>query len=211
MRHLPVYILIDTSGSMKGEPIESVKVGLSDMIATLRQDPYALETVCISIITFDRHVNQILPLTELENLQLPNIVTPDSGPTHMGAALKMLCEKIEVEVKKSTPDQKGDWRPLLFIMTDGKPADKLEFNQVIPRVKNLNFASIVACAAGPRADTEPLQQLTDQVFRLDTMDAASFKKFFVWVSDVIGLGGKSVGTTETMELPGPPEEVNIVI
>ena len=59
MRHLPVYILIDTSGSMKGEPIESVKVGLSDMIATLRQDPYALETVCISIITFDREVNQI--------------------------------------------------------------------------------------------------------------------------------------------------------
>ena len=70
MRHLPVYILIDTSGSMKGEPIESVKVGLADMIATLRQDPYALETVCISIITFDRDVNQVLPLTELENFQL---------------------------------------------------------------------------------------------------------------------------------------------
>lgn len=52
MRHLPVYILIDTSGSMKGEPIESVKVGLPDMIAALRLDPYALETVCISIITF---------------------------------------------------------------------------------------------------------------------------------------------------------------
>ena len=48
MRHLPVYILIDTSGSMVGEPIESVKVGLADMIATLRLDPYALETACIS-------------------------------------------------------------------------------------------------------------------------------------------------------------------
>lgn len=48
-RRLPVYILIDTSGSMKGEPIESVKVGLSDMIASLRLDPYALETACISI------------------------------------------------------------------------------------------------------------------------------------------------------------------
>lgn len=100
MRHLPVYILIDTSGSMKGEPIESVKVGLSDMIATLRQDPYALETVCISIITFDREVNQILPLTELADLQIPNIITPDSGPTFLGKALEMLCNRIEVEVQR---------------------------------------------------------------------------------------------------------------
>ena len=211
MRHLPVYILIDTSGSMKGEPIESVKVGLADMIATLRQDPYALETVCISIITFDREVKQVLPLTELENLQLPNIVTPDSGPTHMGEALKMLCEKIEIEVKKGTNEQKGDWRPLLFLLTDGKPSDIQNYNQLIPRVKEKNFASIVACAAGPLAKIEPLQKLTEQVFRLDTMDAASFKKFFVWVSDVIGIGGKSVGTTDALELPGPPQEINVVI
>ena len=68
-RRLPEYILIDTSGSMKGEPIESVKVGLSDMIASLRLDPYALETACISIITFNSNVNQILPLTDMENLQ----------------------------------------------------------------------------------------------------------------------------------------------
>lgn len=211
MRHLPVYILIDTSGSMKGEPIESVKVGLADMIATLRQDPYALETVCISIITFDREVCQVLPLTELENLQIPNIVTPDSGPTFLGKALMMLCDKISLEVKKGTPEQKGDWRPLLFVLTDGKPSDVQDYNNVIPKVKSLNFASIVACAAGPKAKVEPLQQLTDQVFRLDTMDATSFKKFFVWVTDVIGLGGKSVGTTDSIELPGPPEEVNIVI
>ncbi len=129
----------------------------------------------------------------------------------MGRALKMLCDKIGVEVKKGTPEQKGDWRPLLFLLTDGKPSDIQDYNQIIPRVKGLNFASIVACAAGPQAKTEPLQKLTDQVFRLDTMDATSFKKFFVWVSDVIGLGGKSVGTTDSIELPGPPAEVNIVI
>lgn len=34
MRRLPVYLLLDTSGSMKGEPIESVKVGLEAMIAS---------------------------------------------------------------------------------------------------------------------------------------------------------------------------------
>ena len=53
-RRLPVYLLIDTSGSMRGEPIESVKVGIEAMLSTLRTDPYALDTVSISIITFDR-------------------------------------------------------------------------------------------------------------------------------------------------------------
>lgn len=105
-RRLPVYILIDTSGSMKGEPIESVKVGLSDMIASLRLDPYALETACISIITYDKDVKQILPLTELENLQLPDIACPDSGPTHTGAALNMLCDCYDHEVNMGSKEQR---------------------------------------------------------------------------------------------------------
>lgn len=211
MRRLPVYLLIDTSGSMKGEPIESVKVGLEAMIASLRQDPFALESVNISIITFDSSVNQLLPLTELENLQLPEIVTPDSGPTHLGAALELLCKVVDKEVRLSTPDRKGDWMPLLFIMTDGKPSDIQLYNQMIPEVKRRHFASIIACAAGMHARTEPLKLLTDQVYSLDTVDSSTFKQFFKWVSDSIGVGNRSIGAADELILPPPPAEVNVVI
>ena len=210
-RRLPVYILIDTSGSMQGEPIESVKVGLADVIASLRLDPDALETACISIITYDKEVKQILPLTELENLQLPDIVCPDSGPTHTGAALNVLCDCYDREVNMGTREQKGDWMPLLFLMTDGKPADLMVYEEAIKRIKQHQFTNIVACAAGPKAKTEPLKKLTENVFTLDTMDSSTFKKFFQLVNINVQQGGRTMGVSEQTELPAPPAEVNLVI
>jgi uncharacterized protein YegL len=210
-RRLPVYILIDTSGSMKGEPIESVKVGLADMIATLRLDPYALETACISIITFNSKVEQIVPLTPLEDLQLPDIIVPESGATFMGAALNLLCERYDAEVNIGSKEQKGDWMPLLFVLTDGKPADLQAYNEAIVKIKKHQFTNIVACAAGPKAKIDPLKKLTDNVFTLDTMDSNTFKKFFQWVSiNVIG-GGKTMGIVDPVDLPAPPPDVNLVI
>lgn len=210
-RRLPVYILIDTSGSMKGEPIESVKVGLADMIATLRLDPYALETACISIITYNSKVEQIVPLTPLEDLQLPDIAVPESGATFMGAALNLLCERYDAEVNTGSKEQKGDWMPLLFVLTDGKPADLQAYNEAIVKIKKYQFTNIVACAAGPKAKIDPLKKLTDNVFTLDTMDSNTFKKFFQWVSiNVIG-GGRTMGIVDPVDLPAPPPEVNLVI
>lgn len=210
-RRLPVYILIDTSGSMHGEPIESVKVGLEAMVSSLRRDPFALESVNISIITYDKDVKQVLPLTPLDELQMPEITTPDSGPTHTGLALKMLCESVDREVIVGSHDRKGDWQPLLFLMTDGKPSDTQLYNQMVPEVKKRHFASIVACAAGMKAQTAPLKLLTDDVYTLDTLDSTSFQKFFKWVSDTIGVGNRTIGATDDLLLPPPPDEVNVIV
>jgi len=64
-RRLPVYLLIDTSGSMRGEPIESVNVGLRAMQTSLRQNPYAIETVHLSVTTFDSQVKYVIPMITL--------------------------------------------------------------------------------------------------------------------------------------------------
>ena len=208
MRRLPVYLLIDTSGSMQGEPIASVNEGLACMLASLKNDPFALESVHLALITFDRTVQCIVPLTPLDELQLPEIKTPASGPTHTGEALRVLCEHVDREVKLSTPEQKGDWMPLLFIMTDGKPSDIQVYEQMIKEVQKRHFASIVACAAGPKAQIEPLRKLTEQVYSLDTVDGVAFTKFFKWVSSSIAVGNQSIGATEEITLPPPPEEVN---
>jgi len=212
MRRLPVYLLLDTSGSMYGEPIEAVKNGVQVLVSTLRQDPYALETAYLSVITFDNSAKQVAPLTELSTFQMPNIEA--NGCTALGEALTLLANKVDSEVTKTTAEVKGDWKPLVFIMTDGEPTDDL--NKGLAEFKKRKFGMVVACAAGQGANTNTLKQITESVVQLDTADSATIKSFFKWVSASVSAGSMKVEETcqevgGLSELPPPPPEVNIVI
>ncbi|MDR1172096.1 MAG: VWA domain-containing protein [Bacteroidales bacterium] len=211
MRRLPVYILIQTSGAMRGEPIEAIKVGLESMIASLRQDPFALESVYMSIITFNLHPKQLLHLTELENMQIPEIQQPEAGGTHFGEALEFLCKRVDSEIHLSTPEQKGDWMPLLFIMADGRASDTQLFHQAVPEIKRRHFGSIIACSVGTKTCVENLKQIANHVVSLDTADSATFKQFFKWVSASVSVGNRSIGASDEVLLPPPPAEVHTVI
>jgi len=211
MRRLPVYILIQTSGAMRGEPIESIKVGLEAMVASLRQDPFALESVFISVATFNRNVDLIVPLTELEHLQIPSIEQPESGPTHLGEALQFISQLVDKEVELSTPDKKGDWMPLLFIMCDGRASDSQAFNISVKEIQSRNFASIIACVVGSKTSVENIKKITDNIVSLETTDSGTFKQFFKWVSASVSVGNRSIGATDQILLPPPPPEVHSVI
>ncbi len=212
MRRLPVYLLLDTSGSMSGEPIEAVKNGVQIMISSLRQNPQAIETAFLSVITFDSTAQQIIPLTDLASFQMVDIKA--TGVTALGEALKLVAHKIDTEVQKTTTEQKGDWKPLVFIMTDGIPTD--DWQSGLNEFKKSKVAFTVACAAGSGADTNILKQITDNVVSLDTADSASIGKFFQWVTASIGVSSTKVEdsgkeVTGLNELPPPPSELNIVV
>lgn len=209
-RRLLTYICIDTSGSMHGEPIEAVNTGLQTLISSLRQNPYALESVYLSILTFDNNINTVLPLTPLEQVTLPEIQCPTSGATFLGQALEEILHSVQRDRIVGSASQKGDWRPILIVLTDGKPTDLLVYSESVVKIKQLGFGNIVACAAGPKANVDYLKQLTDNVVSLDTMDANSFAKFFQWVSSTVAQTSVSVGSTsQNAQLPPPPDEIRV--
>lgn len=210
-RRLLAYFLLDTSGSMNGEPIQALNNAFNGLISMLRADPQAMDTLNVSVITYDREVKNIIPLIDLASFQPIEITCPDSGPTHTGAALGMVADLVKKELVKGSLDRKGDWKPLLFIFTDGKPSDIQKYKEMVPVIKNLEFGVIVGCAAGPKADEQTLRELTDHVVKLDTTDAVTLSSFFKWVSSSITMGGKTQGTGEGMTLPPPPSELNIII
>ena len=211
MRRLPVYLLLDTSGSMTGQPIEAVKNGVQMMVHSLRQNPQAIETAFVSIITFDSEAKQLIPLTDLASFQTVDLKA--AGTTALGAALSLLANTSENEVTKTTLEQKGDWKPIVFIMTDGVPTD--DWQAGFQKLKAVKKGLIVGCAAGNNADDKVLKEIADQVVRLSNTDADSIGKFFQWVSASIATTSTKVeetgiDLTKKDQLPPPPSELVIV-
>ncbi len=212
MRRLPVYLVLDCSGSMSGEPIQAVKDGVQLLASTLRQDPYALETASISVITFDTDARQLVPLTDVISFQAPDIRA--QGVTSLGKALQLTAEKISSEVVKTTPDRRGDWKPLIFLMTDGMPTD--EWRLGLELLKKSKPGMIIACAAGHDVDLNMLKEISEVVVQLNTADAAAIKKFFQWISASVSTSSRKIDLKKKDvaaldELPPPPPEINIVV
>ena len=212
MRRLPVYLLLDTSGSMMGEPIEQVKNGVSMMVTALRSDPYALETAFISVITFDSEAKQLTPLSEITAFQTPELKA--SGTTELGKGLTLLAECSAREIVKTSAEVRGDWKPMVFIMTDGSPTD--DWQAGFQRFQQERWGIIVGCAVN-NGDTKVLKQIAgESVVQLDTSDPSSISAFFKWVSASVSsgsqkveCGGGDIGSLD--DLPPPPKEINIVV
>lgn len=206
---LPVYLLLDCSSSMSGEPIEAVRQGVRALISDLRCDPQAMETAHLSVITFASSAKQICPLTELMAFQEPTLDA--GGNTALGEALKILEHCLDNEVRKSTHSQKGDWKPLVFIMTDGRPNDSWEL--AADRIKKKKVGNIIACAAGAGADASMLKRITEIVVEITNLQPETLRAFFKWVSSSIRTTSSSVvqviDDARPVNLPPLPPQIQI--
>ncbi len=208
-RRLPVYLVLDCSGSMSGEPIEAVRQGLRALVSDLRGDPQSLETAFLSVITFSSNAQQVCPLTELLMFQEPTLTA--GGSTALGDALKLLEKCLDTEVHKATPTQKGDWKPLIFLMTDGQPTDSWEPSA--DRIKQKKVGNIIACAAGAGADSAMLKRITESVVELSNLQPDALKAFFRYISSSIKSTSQSVAQVAAdapLNLPPPPPQIQIV-
>lgn len=210
MRRLPVYILIDTSTSMRGEPIEAVRAGLQSLMDSLCQDPYALETVCLSVITYNAQAEQLFPLTEVYKLRLPELVA--KGRSALGEALTLLAHKVDEEVVKTSAEHKGDWKPLMFLLSDGGYSGPIA--KPIAEFKSRKFGVVVACAAGEKSHLDVLHKITDNVIQISTTDSQSIKAYFKWISSSISMTSTKIensGSEDVIlnELPPLPQEIYI--
>lgn len=208
MRRLPVYFLIDVSESMAGEPLRQVEDGLAMIIRELKRDPYALETVFLSILCFAGRTKTIVPLTDIISFYPPRL--PLGSGTALGTALDHLATELKANLLPTTEQRKGDWKPLIFLFTDGAPTDK--FDQAVQRWQAAygTRATFVSIAFGDHVDTAALYRISENVLLFKNTDPEAYKAFFKWVTASIKATSQSVNTGQAQDLNLAPREPGLI-
>lgn len=190
MRRLPIFFLVDVSESMVGESLYKLEEGIRAIVSTLRKDPYALETAHLSVIVFAGKARTVTQLTELVSFYPPEL--PVGGGTALGSALGHLMDEIDRTVITTTPDRKGDWRPIVFLVTDGHPTDNT--GKAVDRWNRSYRARthLVAVSIGGNADHALLKRLTDDVVVFNDAAPDAFARFVKWISMSIQSQSRSV-------------------
>ena len=198
MRRLPVYLVIDISESMAGDNLRHMQEGISRLINVLRADPYALETVHLSVIAFAGVARTLAPLVELYAFYPPRL--PVGSGTSIGAALEHVMDEISANVVASSPTQKGDYKPVVYFMSDGKATDNPAAAIARWQRDFARRATLVTIGIGPYADLSLLSQISAQTLRLEKCDDQDFKHFIQWISNTVSAQSKSLGVDVPLTL-----------
>ncbi len=189
-RRLPVFLLLDRSLSMTGPPIQAVSQGLQMFVQATSSDTMAQATVWVSVIQFGGTV-EASSLCPLKSFQPPTL-TPQ-GATPLGEALRKLNELVEQEVKMNSPEQKGDYKPFVWVLTDGAPTDEWAAPLAALQQRRDRRLNVIGIGCGPDADMDVIKKITPQAFRMEQMTNEAMLALFKWISSSVTSASHQLG------------------
>lgn len=208
-RWLPLYVLLDCSGSMEGAPIQAMREGMQTLYDELMNDNETKSKVKISIITFSIGAEQT-DLVPIKSFVPPMIKA--EGVTRLDGALNLLAQSIEADVRLNTTSARGDYVPLVFILTDGAPTDDRgyrsnNYQTEMAKINALRYnhkPMIVALGCGPEVDVAVLQSITPNVLLTADVDGKKLREFFKFISGSAKASVRSAEGGNNATLTPPP-------
>jgi uncharacterized protein YegL len=173
-------LVLDTSGSMGGTPIDELNAGVAQLIDELRDDDFASYAVELGVFTFGGDVREVLPFTPA--YQIRDCAPLDAtGGTPMGEAVELAIERLtrrKAEYKKAGVSY---YQPWLVLMSDGSPTDDWQSTaQRLRKMAEERKVAVLAVGIGEGAALEILGQFSTRPAK--SLSGMKFREFFQWLS-----------------------------
>ena len=121
----PVVLLLDTSGSMNGQPIEELNKAIIKLKDDILEDALLANRLEVGIVAFDddarveRGIDLITPETQLPTLSI-------GGVTNLVAGMEKAIELVEDRKTFYKANGEQYYRPFIVLFTDGAPTNSAE-------------------------------------------------------------------------------------
>ncbi len=192
----PVVLLLDTSGSMCGEPIQELNRGITAFKEDVVKDAQASLSVELAIVTFGGSVQLIQDFTSIDNFNPPQLEANSQTP--MGEAIEYGLDLLET--RKLIYKENGIlyYRPWVFLITDGAPTDYWQSAAQRVREAEEQRRQCFFAVGVKGADMNTLRQIAPREPMM--LNGLDFRSMFVWLSTSMKrVSGGKVG--EAIALP----------
>ena len=201
----PLILLLDESGSMRGESIKQLNKGVKKLKQKLMDDEEAKKTVEISIIHVKGNKPYVDKQTDFSSVEEFNVnQLSASGRTPIRQALELAVEKVSQRKKYLRQEGTNYYRPWLILITDGVPTDlNGKGNELKALIQEqIKGKHLLPWAFGTdNADMDFLKEIfsKERTFKLSNN---RFDSIFEWVSNSMGVVSSSARGEKT-NVPNP--------
>ena len=193
-------LILDTSGSMGGEPIRELNRGLQEFYAAIEEDLIAANRLEVSIITFGSQIKTIQEPSLIENFDMPNL--QPNGTTRLVDAVREAVRKTEQRKQWYKETGQPYYRPIIVLITDGEPDKDQDVQGLSIEIKDgVETKKFTFFGLGVKGyNHNILQQICPPSAPPMPISGYKFSEFFKWLSNSIGIITKSK-EGESIELP----------
>ncbi len=175
----PCILLLDTSASMGGAPIDALNQGLKDFQADINQDSVARLRVEVAIVTFGNGgVQTMQNFVTIDNFEPPLLTA--GGATPMGESINKALDMMH---KRKVQYQEGGvpyFRPWVLMITDGAPTDNWQMAAQRVHQEEQNKSLIFFAVGVANADMQILSQIAVRSPLM--LQGLKFSELFLWLS-----------------------------
>ena len=194
----PVALVLDTSGSMSGSPIDELNAGIHLFIEEVKRDDLARWSVDLAVYTaggFSDCIQEFVAAEQITGFEPLSA----SGGTPLGSATRMALDDLQARKKAYRDSGVPYYQPWLVLISDGAPTDA--WQDAAQRARALSAQRKLVClpVGVQGADLGILSQFSSKP--AVALNGLKFRELFQWLSASMARVSASTSSDASIQLP----------